>query len=440
MSFFRKIRHAFGFEDDTIFDIDDNTDETEACVPAITADAPVQPEESSNAVPGDVREAVFAHVVAVFNEALPEFLAKSVDPEVQKKVLYDKLDQGLKDYLARIGADADARCRSRWASEHDALRSEMEALRGKAEQVEHERADLKQRQLSADRQKRALSDRLKDLESQVANFEAEREQYELENKSLLNKLKVVAVQCPDVLDGAQLPPEAPTGPSQEQYDELEAENARMREALSLAAERQEMADAMAADLRKRLKVASQEVEDLQAITNEVKQVEKAIAERDATLARQRDNIRRLKEQIETLTDAGRAAEMRFAEREQELRTRLEAALAEVEALKAEMAQAAAVESVGAVAEDAVEFMPATKQKKPKKARREPVVESVAPKITDDDLSDVEAGFAGQDWFGIEPVEEAPKLSQTPADDDFGYHAPEPKPRPYDDGMQMSLFD
>lgn len=441
MSFFRKIRHAFGFEDDTIFDIDDNTDETEACVPAITVDASVQPEENSDAIPGDVREAVFAHVVTVFNEALPDFLAKSVDPEAQKKVLYDKLDQGLKDYLARIGADADARCRSRWASEHDALRSEMEALRGKAEQVEHERADLKQRQLSADRQKRALSDRLKDLESQVANFEAEREQYELENKSLLNKLKVVAVQCPDVLDGAQLPPETPTGPSQEQYDELEAENARMREALSLAAERQEMADAMAADLRKRLKVASQEVEDLQAITNEVKQVEKAIAERDATLARQRDNIRRLKEQIETLTDAGRAAEMQHAEREQELRTRLEAAIVELEAAKADTANSVSVETFGVVSEeDVVEVTPVQKQKKPKKTRREPTVESVAPKITDDDLSDVEAGFAGQDWFGIEPVEEAPKLSQTTADDDFGYHAPEPKPRPYDDGMQMSLFD
>ena len=25
-------------------------------------------------------------------------------------------------------------------------------------------------------------------------------------------------------------------------------------------------------------------------------------------------------------------------------------------------------------------------------------------------------------------------------DDFGHHAPEPKPRPCDDGMQMSLFD
>ena len=112
---------------------------------------------------------------------LPEFLARSVDADTQQKLIFEGLDQGIKDYLARIGADADNRCEQRWSSEQAGMRAEMDDLRRKSEQVAQERADLKQKQLSADRQKRALSDRLKDLENQVRRLEAEREQFDLEN-------------------------------------------------------------------------------------------------------------------------------------------------------------------------------------------------------------------------------------------------------------------
>ena len=44
-----------------------------------------------------------------------------------------------------------------------------------------------------------MADRVTDLEAQVERLEAEREQYELENKSLLNKLKVADIQ-PGVVD------------------------------------------------------------------------------------------------------------------------------------------------------------------------------------------------------------------------------------------------
>ena len=61
-------------------------------------------------------------------------------------------------------------------------------------QLEQQRSSLREAQLSADRRRRALSDRVNDLESKLATAEAEREQFELENKSLLNKLKVADVQ------------------------------------------------------------------------------------------------------------------------------------------------------------------------------------------------------------------------------------------------------
>ena len=428
MSFFSKFRRALGFDDDSIFEADEAASEADA---AIVVDDPDR--ETLSAAErdlADLREGIFTHVLSVFNSALPDFLARSSDPEAQRRLLYDSLDQGLKDYLARVAADADSRCEARWNAEHSELRAEMEALRHKAEQVERDRADIKERQLSADRQKRALSDRLKDLESQVSRLEAEREQYDLENKSLVNKLKVYAVQHPGDIEVADVP----VGPTQEQYDEVLAENGRLKEAIDLASERQAMSDEMVADLRKRLAVARQEVDDLQAITEEVAKVQQAIADRDAAIERQRANIARLKVQIDTLNAASRSEAERFAGREKELLAQLEEARAA--AAERPMSYGEEVETAPAVAAPA----PAPSRRTRKRRVKEEVVEQVAPKITDADLMDVEAGFADHDWFGAPEPDELSVQPTEPANDDFGYHAPEPKPRPYDDGMQMSLFD
>lgn len=253
-------------------------------------------------------------------------------------------------------------------------------------------------------------------------------------KACSTNWKVAALNTPVEIDA---PAAAPTGPSQEELDAAVADCGRLREALEQAAERQRIADEMASDLRKRLKVAQQEVDDLQSITEQVQLVQTAIQERDATLERQRDNIRRLKEQIDRMNDSSAVAERRHAEREREL-------LDEIAELKA--AAPVSDAAVAAVADEPIDYAAAEEKPKPRKrkARRRETVEEtdVAPKITDDDLVDVEAGFAGHDWFGApDPAElERAAAAQADAPDDFGYHAPEPKPRPYDDGMQMSLFD
>ena len=67
--------------------------------------------------------------------------------------------------------------------------------------------------MSSERQKRALSARLHDLEVLVTSFEAEKEQYELENRSLINKLK-----ASNVVDG--------------DFEALKNENIRLQRELS----------------------------------------------------------------------------------------------------------------------------------------------------------------------------------------------------------------
>ncbi|MDE6286529.1 MAG: hypothetical protein K2L99_06010, partial [Muribaculaceae bacterium] len=138
MSFINKLRRALGFDDDSIFENEPNTsvltddsDDLKKDSATAVAETPAEPEPVQARV-----EAIFTHVVAQFNEALPDFLARSVDPEQQKKLLYENLEKGIKDYLEALETAADTRCEARWSNEQASLRSEMDTLRQKAEQIE----------------------------------------------------------------------------------------------------------------------------------------------------------------------------------------------------------------------------------------------------------------------------------------------------------------
>ncbi|MDE5554034.1 MAG: hypothetical protein K2J10_02495, partial [Muribaculaceae bacterium] len=191
------IKRSFGFGKD----VDDGLldDSADRPVDAMTlADMPQLP-SASTPLSDDVTldpvkvDCIFDHVVKVFNDALPDFLSQAVDPDIQRKKIYDSLDESLKAYLASVTAQTRSQCEARWRAEQTEMRGEMEHLKAKAKEIEQQRFDIQQQQLSADRQRRALSNKVQVLENQVASFEAEREQFDLENKSLVNKLKVAAV-------------------------------------------------------------------------------------------------------------------------------------------------------------------------------------------------------------------------------------------------------
>ena len=201
MRFFSAIKSSLGFgpSPDEVDDLLTDTAPADAspttsdsnATGARTASEPVKVDEQH-------REAIFNHVVQVFNEALPGFIADSIDNEAQKRRLYDSLDAGLKEYIDNLTAETRTFCNAEWQSKHDSLAREMAELRRRSEEVEHRAAEFKQQQLSADRQKRALTERVNDLEHQRATLEAEREQYELENRSLMSRLKAAGVHSDDL--------------------------------------------------------------------------------------------------------------------------------------------------------------------------------------------------------------------------------------------------
>lgn len=205
MAFLNSLKRAFGFssEDEEYFDdvnetsedvinpfkpelIDKNTllEETDSPNEELSVELPME---------------VFDSVIAIFNQSLPDFIKQCVDIDAQRRYIYNSLDNSLKESLNNIVAQAHRRGAQQWENERQKLQSELALLREQSKTLESSKTEWKQQQLSLDRQKRALSDRIRDLENQVASLEAEKEQYELETKSLVNKIKVAGVHENDMV-------------------------------------------------------------------------------------------------------------------------------------------------------------------------------------------------------------------------------------------------
>ncbi len=200
MSFFGKFKQALGFADNDDDDFYYQSSEEQKADSGSKNN--VLTNENSSVDAGakepELPLEIFDSVVNLFNESLPDFLKSSIDREAQKKYIYEQLSADMKKYLSSITDEATQRCDSKWKDERSKLQTEMVKLKEQGRAVEEQRSEWQKQQLSAERQKRALSERVHDLEKQVATLEAEKEQYDLENKSLINKLKVSAVVDGDI--------------------------------------------------------------------------------------------------------------------------------------------------------------------------------------------------------------------------------------------------
>ncbi|MBD5245131.1 MAG: hypothetical protein HDS55_00055 [Barnesiella sp.] len=206
MSFFNSIKRMFGFGEDDIEEeigIDATVTPRSAMVNDVTEDESTEqavdettvdlPEETPVNIDG-----IFEHVLKVFNETLPPFLKESVDAEAQRKFLYDTLDESVKKHLEEVRASMSERMEQVKLQEMTRLRKQLHEAGEKAKKNEETAGERKRQQLSAERQKRALTERIHDLENKINELHAEREQFELENKSLVNRLRVYSVQDEDV--------------------------------------------------------------------------------------------------------------------------------------------------------------------------------------------------------------------------------------------------
>lgn len=360
------------------------------------------------------------------------------------------LDDGLNAYLDSLVKSACDYAESKVRVASDNARQESSRLRTELQQLEHQRSSIREQQLSAERRRRALDDRVRDLEGQLADVESQREQYELENRSLLNKLKVADFQpgvveemsaqieqlkaqlaeatngTPDAGQTAQAPDTPDTAEALAaaeaerdrltaecdrlvaECDRLTAETDTQRDAAGRAAAEAEEARKALADIRTQLDVNVAMYNDMQtsfATEREARQK----AEASLVEARQLlDNVYELQSQMTKVEEMLRKRDERIA-RLKETNKKLRDELA------SEKARAGS-------ADNGLFSLPA-----------EPA--PAAPAI---DVTAIEEDFECPEWFVSEPApgEVSPLLT---SDVDFGYQEPPRKPRKPDNDAQLSLF-
>lgn len=465
MSFFSSLKRGLGFggdddddDDDRLLADDSDTAAAEPDTAPSDADRPLE-------VSADARARIFESVVKVFDAALPDFLARSVDQAAQREYLLGALDKDLRAYLDSLSEAADARCRREWESRQAALTAELDSVRAKSAELERQSADTRQKQLSADRQKRALSDRVHDLESVVGKLEAEREQYELENRSLVNRLKVAGVREDDA-DAARAEidrlkaeverlrnlPEAAADPAE--TEALRRQVAEMTDGIEALKEQQRVSSEMLDDERRRLAEAtaglatateslSAATEELAAVRDEADGLRRRVADTDARLAEateagaatatELEDCRRRLEEANALLDGFNELQHKMEEVDRALRSRdtkikrLKQQLAErdseLETLRSHMT---ADTPAAYAADDATAVDPAPE-------------ESPAPRISESELSAMEQTFESEEWFTKTPPAETPSMRPSEDDSDFGYRPPRKRATPPVHPDQLSLF-
>lgn len=332
MSFFDSMRRFFGLDNEY------NTDElNDSDISAETSDSNPQADENPQdsaltpdlngdenaalpprpAVDPDMRARIFDGVVAIFNQALPDFLSKSVDPARQSELISQSLDASLSEYLDNLSAETTRYVEATLKNAADSAKREADRLRRDMETLEQQRASIREQQLSAERRRRALADRVQDLEAQLASAEAEREQFDLEKKSMLNKIKLADVQ-PGIIEELQREIEKLKSeqgqPDNTELEKTQAELAEARAALEQQKEHAENSQSMYNDLQHqlvdereaRLKAEAELVEARKIfdtvieMQKQMQMVEVMIQKRDDRIARLKSTNKKLKEEIAEL--------------------------------------------------------------------------------------------------------------------------------------------
>lgn len=437
-------------------------------------------------------DTIFVEVLEVFNNALPSFIKDSIDPETQRKLLYDSLSDSVKEYIRQVQTASDRQVSHRWQNERARLNKEIDDLRAKVERAENGEQESKKSQLSAERQKRAMNERLHDLESQIATLQAEQEQFDLENKSLVNKLRAAAIHEEDNVSlreqVASLSEQVRKGQSpalsQDEIDEIEtlrakaAEVDKLREEnkillndIAVAKSKIEMSDQMyngqlninsaskeeirsktemieklgceieetktALDTaNSRIAALEEELTEANAKVNEIHEIEKQVLRFNDIKLRKEARIEELQKEKEALAEDLRIAENEIAVLKKTVERNLLEQSRSEKKLRDEIQTLKERDSNHGMISEGNPYMP---EYNPEKQKTEPKAYPVPARKKSNPvkISAIDDSLDNTDWLVSTPPEK--EISeQKNTSDDFGYVSPVKKNPPENDA-QMLLF-
>ncbi len=179
------LRNVFGGNDvDSEVDFDD-LDRPTPSEPA--AEAPSAPAAAVAAA--DIPAELLDAIASVINGQLPPMVAQCINPEAQRAYLAAQLGEP----LAQFAESLKAKAVSELTGDRAKMQAELEDLRARRKEVTDKREEQKAALLSEQRQRRALSDRNRDLEAKIDELDSQIEQHKLTIASLMNKMRVAEV-------------------------------------------------------------------------------------------------------------------------------------------------------------------------------------------------------------------------------------------------------
>lgn len=313
MGFFNKLKSALGYSDSE-YDEDDELDgfnpahrtpyvnpfKKDETMPDLSdleqpaEAAPTAVAEVKSAPVAEVEEklpdGVFDGIITIINGNLPEFVRDCIDIEKERKAVSVAMGPKFRDYVLNLRRTSLEEARTQWIDERNALTGKLAQSNQRADEAVRKASEIKDRLMSEERQRRAIVERSHDLEARIADLEAQHEQEQLQNKGLLNKIKVMQLQVTDSQKDAeeitrlnklindQRTRLAKIVDLEAQIAELNAENdslKRQLDEMQQSAEAQEIAD----EYKSKMEVANALINDLRSTAAAKEQEAKALSEK-----------------------------------------------------------------------------------------------------------------------------------------------------------------
>ena len=182
--------------DDTVTDLSSLAPREEASV-VVNEPQPVAEVEEK------LPDGVFDGIITIINGNLPEFVRDCIDIEKERKSVYVAMGPQFRDYVRNLRRSSLDEARQQWVDERTRLTSKISQTELRAEEAVKKANEIKDRLMSEERQRRAIVERSHDLEARIADLEAQHEQDQLQNKGLLNKVKVMQLKADEAQKDAE---------------------------------------------------------------------------------------------------------------------------------------------------------------------------------------------------------------------------------------------
>lgn len=417
---------------------------------------PIKPIQPVNAeLPGEVFDAI----IELFNATQPEFVSQCLSVEKQRAYILERIDNSLREKLVLEAENARRHGEQQWETERQKLNADLEKLRSEYHFMKQQREEFQSAQLSATRQKRAMTDRIHDLEHQISSLQSDREQLQLENRSMINKLRVIAVRntSSDADTEAQnqrlaqenvdltdkvLHYEKSAKKLSEECEQLRNENATLKKDNSAKSEEltrlQSELDKFGIDTDVREALSNAEAR-IQAVEIDCDKKEQRIADLTAENYKLYEDIKVAGTKILNAEKAALFAQEESKVAKAELSSSQKEAASQIEELNNEIKRLREMinskDAISKPTEPTTKAKKRGKQSETKSAvESKPVKEAPKPTVK---ISAIDELMDSTDWFiAPEPV---PLKKDPEVEEDFGYKEPPARKASRDEDKQLSLW-